>query len=76
MLCLVKYDEGRFSSTVFTSNNKLSLELPTGRGCLLLLKCQVCVGGCCVLKFCKDYVRLVLNLLVLIRHPCVLIVSE
>ena len=25
---------------------------------------------------CKDYVPLVLNFLVLIRHPCVLIVSE
>ena len=37
---------------------------------------QVCVGGCCVLKLCKDFVPLVLNFLVLIRNPCVLIVSE
>ena len=37
---------------------------------------QVCVGGCYVLKFCKDYVPLVLKFLVLIRHPCELIVSE
>ena len=37
---------------------------------------QVCVGGCCVLKLCKDYVFLVLIFLVLIRHPYVLIFSE
>ena len=30
---------------------------------------EVCVGGCCVLKPCKDYVLLVLNFPVLIRHP-------
>ena len=48
-----------------------------GRGCLVLLKFKSsCVGGRCVLKLCKGYVPLVLNLLVLIRHPCVLIVSE
>ena len=37
---------------------------------------QVCVGGCCVLKLRKGYVCLVLNLLELIGHRCVLIVSE
>ena len=41
-----------------------------GRGCL------VCVVECCVLKLCKDYVPLVLNFLLLIRHPCLLIVSQ
>ena len=35
-----------------------------GRGCLVLLKFKF--------KLCKDYVPLVLNFLVLIRHPCVL----
>ena len=35
-----------------------------GRGCSVLLKFK--------LKLCKDYVPLVLNSLVLIRHPCVL----
>ena len=35
-----------------------------GRGCLVLLKFKC--------KLCKDYVPLVLNFLVLIRHPCVL----
>ena len=35
-----------------------------GRGCLVLLKFKF--------KLCKDYVPLVLDFLVLIRHPCVL----
>ena len=35
-----------------------------GRGCLVLLKFKC--------KLCDDYVPLVLNFLVLIRHPCVL----
>ena len=49
-----------------------------GRGCLVFTQSssQVCVGGCCVLKLCKGSVPLVLNFLVLIRHPCVLTVSE
>ena len=34
-----------------------------GRGCLVLLKFKF--------KLCKDYVPLVLDFLVLIRHPCV-----
>ena len=35
-----------------------------GRGCLVLIKFKF--------KLCKDYVPLVLNFLLLIRHPCVL----
>ena len=42
----------------------------------LLSSSQVFVGGCSVLKLRKDYAPLVLDFLVLIRHPCVLMVSE
>ena len=37
---------------------------------------QVCVGECCVLKLCKDFVPCLLNFFALIQRPCVLIGSE
>ena len=67
-------DDSNFFTSVFSHLADFKCEFVIiGRGCLVLL---TCVGGCCVLKLCKGYVPLVLNFLVLIRHPCVLIVSE
>ena len=70
VLCLVKCDQGQFSSSLYL---KFKGEVVViGRGCLVLLKFK----SFCVLKLCKDYVFLVLIFLVLIRHPSVLIVSD